>query len=452
MNQPFKPNILIIDDEASICESLQDILQDEEYNAVTAANGEAGIRCVASEQIDLVFLDILMPGGFDGLETLRRIKQISPDTEVIMITGHGTFELALEAGSMGALDFLGKPLSLNTILNKVKAVVQKIERRRTPVAEESSDFEHPIIGTSQPIQEILTKIRQVAPTNGRILITGESGTGKELIAYAIHQLSSRHKATFVKVNCAAIPQDLIESELFGHERGAFTGASSRRIGKFEQADGGTIFLDEIGDMSPSTQAKVLRVLEEQEFERVGGGQTVRVDVRVISATNKNLQDEIQSDNFREDLYYRLNVVPLHILPLRERVTDLPLLIDHFLSRFCRENQKPKMTMDENVQGILSGYSWPGNVRELRNMIERLVILCPRETIETNDLPAELNRRDDPSQVSTETPLREAKNEFEHNFIRNRLETNDWNITETARQLGIERTNLHRKMRQYDIKR
>lgn len=452
MNQPFKPNILIIDDEASICESLQDILQDEGYNAVTASNGEAGIRCVASEQIDLVFLDILMPGGFDGLETLRRIKQISPDTEVIMITGHGTFELALEAGSMGALDFLGKPLSLNTILNKVKEVVQKIERRRTTVAEERSDFEHPIIGTSQPIQEILTKIRQVAPTNGRILITGESGTGKELIAYAIHQLSSRHKATFVKVNCAAIPQDLIESELFGHERGAFTGASSRRIGKFEQADAGTIFLDEIGDMSPSTQAKVLRVLEEQEFERVGGGQTVRVDVRVISATNKNLQDEIQSDNFREDLYYRLNVVPLHILPLRERVTDLPLLIDHFLSRFCRENQKPKMTMDENVQEILSGYSWPGNVRELRNMIERLVILCPRETIETNDLPAELNRRDDPSQVSTETPLREAKNEFEHRFIRNRLETNDWNITETARQLGIERTNLHRKMRQYDIKR
>ena len=452
MKQPLKPNILIIDDEASICESLQDILQDEGYNAVTASDGEAGIRCVASEQIDLVFLDILMPGGFDGLETLRRIKQISPDTEVIMITGHGTFELALEAGSMGALDFLGKPLSLDTVLNKVKEVAQKIERRRTQIAEEDSDFERPIIGTSQPIQEILTKIRQVAPTNGRVLITGESGTGKELIAYAIHELSPRHKAAFVKVNCAAIPQDLIESELFGHERGAFTGASTRRIGKFEQADGGTIFLDEIGDMSQSTQAKVLRVLEEQEFERVGGGQTVQVDVRVISATNKNLQDEIQSDNFREDLYYRLNVVPLHILPLRERVTDLPLLIDHFLSRFCQENQKPQMTMHENVQDILCGYSWPGNVRELRNMMERLVILCPREIIEANDLPVELNRSRDPSQINTDTPLREAKNEFERHFIRNCLETNDWNITETARQLGIERTNLHRKMRQYDIKR
>ena len=452
MKQLLKPNILIIDDESSICESLQDILQDEGYNAVTASDGEAGMRCVASEQIDLVFLDILMPGGFDGLETLRRIKQISPDTEVIMITGHGTFELALEAGSMGALDFLGKPLSLDIILNKVKEVAQKIERRRTQIAEEGSDFERPIIGMSQPIQEILTKIRQVAPTNGRILITGESGTGKELIAYAIHQLSPRHKATFIKVNCAAIPQDLIESELFGHERGAFTGASTRRIGKFEQADGGTIFLDEIGDMSPSTQAKVLRVLEEQEFERVGGRQTVHVDVRVISATNKNLQDEIQSDNFREDLYYRLNVVPLHILPLRERVTDLPLLIDHFLSRFCQENQKPRLTMHENVQEILCRYSWPGNVRELRNMIERLVILCPRETIEVSDLPVELDRSRDPSQINTNTPLREAKNEFEHHFIRNCLETNDWNITETARQLGIERTNLHRKMRQYDIKR
>ena len=452
MKQQFRPNILIIDDEASICESLQGILEDEGYNVTTAYSGEAGIRCVASEQINLVFLDILMPGGFDGLETLRRIKQISLDTEIIMITGHGTFELALEAGSMGALDFLDKPLSLYTVLAKVEKAAQKIELRRAHLAQENSDFEQLIIGTSQPIQEILTKIRQIAPTNGRVLITGESGTGKELVAYAIHNRSLRHEAAFVKVNCAAIPTDLIESELFGHERGAFTGASRRHIGKFEQADGGTIFLDEIADMSPSTQAKVLRVLEEQEFERVGGGQTVPVDVRVISATNKNLLEEIQDDNFREDLYYRLNVVPLHILPLRERVTDLPLLIDYFMSRFCQENQKPKMTMGGNAVQVLKGYSWPGNVRELRNMIERLVILCPREIIEANDLPVELHHRGDPSQISTDTPLREAKNQFEHHFIRNCLKTNGWNITETARQLGIERTNLHRKMRQYDIKR
>ena len=452
MKKQFKPNILIIDDEASICESLQGILEDEGYNVVTAYSGEAGIQRVTSEQIDLVFLDILMPGGFDGLETLRRIKQIALDTEVIMITGHGTFELALEAGAMGALDFLGKPLSLDIVLTKVEEAAQKIELRLAHLAHENSDLEQSIIGTSRSIQEILATIRRIAPTNGRVLITGESGTGKELIAYAIHNLSLRHEAAFVKVNCAAIPTDLIESELFGHERGAFTGASTRRIGKFEQADGGTIFLDEIADMSPSTQAKVLRVLEEQEFERVGGGQTVRVDVRIISATNKNLQEEIQSDNFREDLYYRLNVVPLHILPLRERTTDLPLLIDYFLSRFCRENEKPKMTVDANAIEVLSGYGWPGNVRELRNMVERLVILCPHEIIGVDDLPVELNRRGDPSQISSDTPLRKAKNQFEHHFIQNCLETNGWNITETAKQLGIERTNLHRKMRQYDIKR
>ncbi len=452
MKEPFKPNILIIDDEASICESLQGILEDEGYNVATACSGEAGVRHVASEPIDVVFLDILMPGGFDGIETLRRIKQISPDIEVIMITGHGTFELALEAGSMGALDFLGKPLSLDIVLAKVEEAAQKIERRRAQLTQENSEFERPIIGTSRPMQEILAKIRQIAPTNGRVLITGESGTGKELIAYAVHNLSPRQKAAFVKVNCAAIPTDLIESELFGHERGAFTGASSRRIGKFEQADGGTIFLDEIADMSPSTQAKVLRALEEHEFERVGGGQTIRVDVRVISATNKDLEAEIQGDKFREDLYYRLNVVPLHLPPLRERVTDLPSLIDHFLTRFCRENQKSKMLVHEKALAVLKGYSWPGNIRELRNMIERLVILCPHDTIRVDNLPIELNHRDNLAQISTERPLREAKSEFEYRFIQNCLETNGWNITETARQLGIERTNLHRKMRQYDIKR
>lgn len=452
MEQQFKPNILIIDDEASICDALQGVLADEGYNAAIARSGEAGIRHVVSEKIDLVFLDILMPGGMDGLETLRRIKQISLDTEIVMITGNGTFELALEAGSMGALDFLGKPLSLDIVLAKVEEVAKKIKLRHTHLAQEHSDFEQPIVGTSRPIQQILAKVRQIAPTNGRVLITGESGTGKELIAYAIHDLSQRRNAAFVKVNCAAIPTDLIESELFGHERGAFTGAAGRRIGKFEQADGGTIFLDEIADMSPSTQAKVLRVLEEQEFERLGGGQTVHVDVRVVSATNKNLQEEMQNNNFREDLYYRLNVVPIHILPLRERVTDLPLLINYFLSRFCQENEKPRMTLHENVLEALKGYNWPGNVRELRNIIERLVILCPHETVQIEDLPAELNRRGDPSQIDTETPLREAKNEFEHRFIRKCLETNDWNITETAKQLGIERTNLHRKMRQHNIRR
>ena len=452
MKQQFKPNILIIDDEASICESLQGILEDEEYSVATALSGEGGIRLLAGEQIDLVFLDILMLGGIDGIETLRRIKQLFPDIEVIIITGHGTFELALEAGQLGALDFLGKPLSLDTVLDRVEEAAQKIEIRHLNPLGESSGFERPIIGDSPPMQEILATIRQIAPTNGRVLIAGDSGTGKELVAYAIHELSPRHKAAFVKVNCAAIPGDLIEAELFGHERGAFTGASGRRIGKFEQADGGTIFLDEIGDMSPSTQAKVLRVLEEQEFERVGGGQSIRVDVRVISATNKNLRDEIQAGNFREDLYFRLNVVPIHIPSLRQRVADFPLLIDYFLDRFSQENRKPQMRMSEDTLQVLSKYDWPGNVRELRNLIERLVILCPHETIELEDLPAELFRRGEEPQISTEPQLREARNEFESHFIQNRLQANNWNITETAKQLGIERTNLHRKMRRYNIQR
>ena len=445
MKQQSKPNILIIDDETSICESLQGVLEDEEYSVVTALSGEDGIRMLAIQQIDLVFLDILMPGGIDGLETLRRIKQLSPDTEVIMITGHGTFDLALEAGSLGAIDFLGKPLSLDIVLNKVEEAAQKLEIRHL------SSFGSPIISDSPAMQAILKGIRRIAPTNGRVLITGESGTGKELVASALHALSPRHKAPLIKVNCAAMPKDLIEAELFGHERGAFTGASGRRIGRFEQADGSTIFLDEIGDMDPSTQSKVLRVLEEQAFERVGGEQTIRVDVRIISATNKNLQEEIQAGNFREDLYYRLNVVPIHIPPLRGRISDLPPLADHFLDRFCRENRKPRMTISKNGLKALSKYEWPGNVRELRNLIERLVILCPHQTIEAEDLPVDLHSSH-PPRIDTQGQLREARNEFESHFIRSGLQANNWNITETAQQLGIERTNLHRKMRQYDIKR
>ncbi len=461
MKQQFKPNILIIDDEATICESLQGVLEDEGYCVEVALSGEDGIRLLASQQIDVVFLDILMPGGIDGIETLRRIKRLFPDTQVIMITGHGTFDLALEAGKLGALDFMGKPLSLDTVLERVNRAIEKIELRRLdPLQAERSEipsigekgrFKYQLIGNSRAMQDILMKIRQVAPTNGRVLITGESGTGKELIAHAIHELSQRNKAPFVKVNCAAIPKDLIESELFGYERGAFTGALKQHIGKFEQADGGTIFLDEVGDMSLSTQARVLRVLEEQEFERVGGRQTIHVNVRVISATNKNLQTEIGDGNFREDLYYRLNVVPIHIPPLRQRIEDIPLLIDHFLERFCRENQKTRMTMTPDTLEIFRRYDWPGNIRELRNLIERLVILSPRPTIEIEDIPRDLYGTDQEG-VSIQAPLRDARYEFESRFILNRLQANDWNITETARQLGIERTNLHRKMRQYNIKR
>ena len=451
MSSKFKPNILIIDDEISICESLQGVLEDEGYTVQTALSGEEGVRILAGEHIDLVFLDILMPGGMDGIETLKRIKQMSPEAEVIMISGHGTFDLALEAGQLGASDFLGKPLSLDSILSKVETISAKTAIRHSDKSGDAEARHHGIIGNSPQIQEILLKIRQVAPTNGRALITGESGTGKELIAQAVHAFSERSEAQLVKVNCAAIPQELIESELFGHEAGAFTGASKRRIGKFEQADGGTIFLDEIGDMSLSTQAKALRVLEEREFERVGGNQTLKTDVRLISATNKNLLDEIEAGNFREDLYYRLNVVPIHLPPLRERIEDLPLLADYFLARFCRENGKQPMTLSDAALNNLRGREWSGNVRELRNLMERAVILCPNQTIDESDLWEE-TRRDGAGGASSETSLKDARGEFESRFILNCLKGNGWNITETAKQLGIERTHLHRKMRQYDIER
>lgn len=451
MSSKFKPSILIIDDEISICESLQGVLEDEGYSVQTALSGEEGVRILAGEHIDLVFLDILMPGGMDGIETLKRIRQMSPDTKIIMISGHGTFDLALEAGQLGASDFLGKPLSLDSILAKVETLNAKIAIRHSDGDDESDTHAHGIVGDSPQIQEILLKIRQVAPTNGRVLITGESGTGKELIAHAIYAFSRRTEAPLVKVNCAAIPQELIESELFGHEAGSFTGASKKRVGKFEQADGGTIFLDEIGDMSLSTQAKVLRVLEEQEYERVGGNQTLKTDVRVISATNKHLPDEIESGNFREDLYYRLNVVPVHVQPLRERAEDLPLLVDYFLSRFCRENGKQTMSLSDAAMNNLRRRDWLGNVRELRNLMERAVILCTSQTIDESDLSEEV-RRDSTGGDSSEASLKDARQEFESRFILNCLKGNSWNITETAKQLGIERTHLHRKMRQYEIER
>ena len=451
MHSKFKPNILIIDDEISICESLQGVLEDEGYTVQTALSGEEGVRTLAGEQIDLVFLDILMPGGVDGIETLKRIKQISPEAEVLMISGHGTFDLALEAGQLGASDFLGKPLSLDSILSKVETISRKIAIRHSDKDGDAKSHAHGIVGDSPKIHEILLQIRQVAPTNGRVLITGESGTGKELIAHAIHVFSERTEALLVKVNCAAIPQELIESELFGHEAGSFTGASKKRVGKFEQADGGTIFLDEIGDMSLSTQAKVLRVLEEREYERVGGNQTLKTDVRVISATNKHLPDEIESGNFREDLYYRLNVVPIHSPALRERIEDLPLLVDYFLARFCRENGKQTMSLSNAAMNNLRRRDWLGNVRELRNLMERVVILCPSQTIEESDLSEE-TRRDSAGGDSSETSLKDARQEFESRFILNCLKGNSWNITETAKQLGIERTHLHRKMRQYEIER
>ena len=445
-----KITILIIDDEPSVCASLQGILEDEGYTVYTAQSGEAGLDMLEHKDAHLVLLDILMPGGMDGIETLQRIATEYPDVGVIMITGHGTFDYALKAGELGALDFIDKPPSLEKVLARIEQALEnmRLAAENVQLKQQVAD-RYTLIGQSHAMQDILNKIAQVAPTNGRVLITGESGTGKELVARAIHNQSLRSTEMFVPVNCAAIPQELIEAELFGHERGAFTGATSRRIGKFEQADHGTLFLDEVGNMSAQTQAKVLRVLELQEFERIGGKNTIRVDARVIAATNKDLAAEIRDGNFREDLYYRLNVVPIDILPLRQRTEDIPLLVKHFLTQFCRENNTPNKKISPATMRKLQKYDWPGNVRELRNMVERLVIMTRGDVINLEDLPADLEKT---TIQKTSGSLKDARSEFERNFILHHLEANKWNITDTARQLGIERTNLHRKIRQYDIMR
>ena len=442
--------ILIVDDEPNVCTALQGVLEDEGYNVVTALSGEDGLARLAQVDVDLVLLDIMMLAGIDGIETLRRIKKSYSDVAVVMISGQGTFENALSAGRLGALDFIEKPLSMNVVLTRVE---QALERKRLEAEHETLKREvqdrYKLIGESAAMTKIFNIIEQVAPTNGRVLITGESGTGKELVARAIHNRSPRSQRQFVQVNCAAIPKDLIEAELFGHERGAFTGAVGRRIGKFEMADEGTLFLDEIGDMSLHAQSKVLRVLETQEFERVGGKQTLAVDVRVIAATNKDLAVEIRAENFREDLFYRLNVIPIKISPLRQRQEDIPPLVDHFLTQFCAENNQPTKRLSPEAVKALQAYNWPGNVRELRNIIERLVIMTRGDVIEVDDIPVDLG------DIQVQSPLgslREARAEFENNFIRQCLEKHHWNVTEAAKELGIERTNLHRKMKQYGISR
>jgi len=442
--------ILVVDDEPGVRSSLKGILEDEGFEVFTAASGEEGLKQIEKLRPDVVLLDVLMPSGIDGIETLRRIKGSGSDTAVIMISGHGTIDMAVTAMELGALDFVEKPLSVDRILIRLtQALEKKRLQEENVLLKREMDERYQIIGESPPMRELAAKIQQVAPTNSRVLIMGENGTGKELVARAIHRNSGRSNQPFIQVNCAAIPDELIESELFGHERGAFTGAIASTQGKFQQADGGTVLLDEIGDMSLRTQSKVLRVLEEHEFTRVGGRDAIKVDVRVIAATNKNLSEEVQKGGFREDLFYRLNVIPIHVPPLRERVEDIPLLATYFLTQFCRENGKRKKSLSQEAMKLLQAYRWPGNVRELKNIIERLVIMVPSDTIEASDMPDNLTEH---SISASSLVLKEARNEFERRFILQALRLNNWNITETAQQLGIERTNLHRKMRQHDISR
>jgi two-component system, NtrC family, nitrogen regulation response regulator NtrX len=449
MNQ----QILVVDDEERIRQSLNGILRDEGYEVREAKDGAQALKQIESDSPDLILLDIWMP-GMDGIETLGRIKEQSPQLPVIMISGHANIELAVKAAKLGAYDFIEKPLSLEKVLLTVNnaLTLSKLEQENRALRQEVQR-KYEIVGNSSEIQNLKDQLKIVAPTNGWVLITGENGTGKELVARGIHQLSLRASKAFVEVNCAAIPEELIESELFGHERGSFTGALTKRRGKFDLANEGTIFLDEIADMSLKTQAKILRILQEQKFERVGGAEMIFVDVRVIAATNRDLQEEIQKGKFREDLYYRLNVIPLVVPPLRERKPDIPLLVDHFISAFCTENHKePKKVLPE-VMGLLVSYSWPGNVRELKNLVERMVIMTRGPIIEIKDVPEPIRAQ---PRAQAEFPflefslLKDARREFEKKFILKKLLENDENISKTAEVIGIERSNLHRKIKSYGI--
>jgi two-component system nitrogen regulation response regulator NtrX len=443
-------HILIVDDEPAIQSSLKGVLEDEGYRVSAVGSGEEALARVAEEAPDLVFLDIWM-SNLDGLETLARIKRLRGDTTVVMISGHGTIDTAVRATKLGAYDFIEKPLSLEkTLVVTARALDHARLERENAQLRERLDREWDIVGDSPAIQVLRQQIATAAPTTGRVLIHGENGCGKQLVARAIHQLSTRAGQPFVEVNCAAIPEELIESELFGHEKGAFTGAIARRKGKFETANGGTLFLDEIGDMSLKTQAKVLRALEEQAFERVGGRDTIRVDVRVIAASNQDLPDLIAQGRFRDDLYYRLNVIPIEVPPLRERRNDIPLLIQHFVRRYARENSKRIKTVSVEALAYFLQYDWPGNVRELRNMVERLVIMAPGDVIGPDDLPAPLRPKDLGVEGSRERTLREAREAFERAYILGELRANDWNMTRTADKLGIERSHLYRKIRAYGI--
>ena len=446
--------ILIVDDEANIRKSLSDILQDEGFTTFVAENGEQGLDKLRSESIDIVLLDIWMP-GLDGIDTLRHIRDEFPDQMVIMMSGHGTIETAVKATRLGAFDFIEKPLSLEKVLHSIeqaKKIGQIVNENRALKA--SISKEHEMIGSSLPILNLKKQIELAAPTSGWVLISGENGTGKELVARSIHTQSLRNSKPFIEVNCAAIPEELIESELFGHEKGAFTGATAQRKGKFDLANDGTLFLDEIGDMSLKTQAKILRILQEKTFERVGGSRTIEVDVRVIAATNKNLETEIREGNFREDLFYRLNVLPFHVPPLRERVDDIMPLANHFLQFFCLQEGRPKKSFTDHAVEALRTYSWPGNVRELKNITERLVIMTLDTVIKTEHLPQGIavNRSPLASDSIQNYPdsLREARDNFEREFLTQKLKEQNWNVSRTAEKIEIERSNLHRKIKSYGI--
>jgi two-component system nitrogen regulation response regulator NtrX len=443
--------ILIVDDESNIIKTLTDILQDEGHIVFPAPTGQDAISFLGRNEVDLVFLDVWLP-DIDGLELLERIRQAQPEASVIMISGHGSIDIAVKSTKMGAFDFLEKPPSMERVITATENALERLRLRRENIQlRREALLEDDMIGRSAPMAEIRATIETAAATNARVFITGDNGTGKELVARAIFRKSKRSDKPFIKVNCAAIPNELIESELFGHEKGAFTGALGRRLGRFELAHGGTVFLDEVCDMSPSAQAKVLRVLQEQQFERVGGSDTITVDVRVISATNIDVKKAIDDGAFREDLFYRLNVIPIRIPPLAERRDDIPLLVEYFMEKFTKEHGLGTKEISGKGMEFLMQYPWPGNIRELKNVIERLSIMVQREVIDERDIKKHLESREEKSVLrGAVSPLKRAREDFEREYIVRALEKHGGNVTLAAKDLGIERTNLHRKIRQYNI--
>ena len=444
--------VLVIDDEKNILESVKMVLSYEDYAVETASTGLDGIELFKKTHPEIVLLDVKMP-GFDGLQVLESLKKIDSIPEVIMISGHSGIEEAVEAAKLGAFDFLEKPISRDKLLLTVRNAAEKVNLLKENYSLKNiTEKKYQLIGQSKGMETLRTTIKKVAKTPSTVLITGESGTGKELIARSVHNLSRRKNSKFVQVNCAAIPEELIESELFGHEKGSFTGAYEKKIGKFESAHNGTIFLDEIGDSSLKAQAKVLRVLEEGEIQRVGTAEIKKVDVRVIAATNKKLEEEIKKEAFREDLFFRLNVVPLHSPSLRERSEDIPILVDHFVNYYCEENNfKRKSFSDKAIQRFIS-YEWKGNVRELRNLVERLMIMSDSKIIDEKDLPESMQTPKEEAAVdfSSIKLWKDFKLQSEKSFIEAKLKEYNFNIAKTAREIELPRSNLYKKIESFDI--
>jgi two-component system nitrogen regulation response regulator NtrX len=452
-----EPRILIIDDDAEIVRATSALLAEEGYTTISAGDGQEGLVTAKSGDVDLILLDLYLPEKpglapeMLGLDILASLSHIVPDVGVIMISGQADIDTAVKATKAGALDFVEKGNYFpQRLVVSVKNALQMLDLRTQNVKlSQELRKQQVMIGESAPMKRLWEEIERAAPSKGRVLICGENGTGKELVAAAIHENSPRRKQPFVKLNCAAIPKDLIESELFGHEKGAFTGATTRKEGKFELADTGSLLLDEIGDMSLDTQAKLLRVLEENEFEHLGGKTSIKVDVRVISSTNKDLAGEIKEGNFREDLYFRISVIPVEVPPLRDRKEDIPLLVDHFMRLFCQENNKASKVISDGAVKVMMSYHWPGNVRELKNLVERLVIMTDESAIkETHVTPLLSGAR----VVSADKPMSDLVEGFEKSLILSELKRTGWNVSQAAARLGVDRANLHRKMRRYGIHR